>query len=161
MSAGSICPRAQYFRGPNISAGPIFPRAQYFRGPNISAANMSAGPLCPPAHYARGPNMSGPICPLDPLCLAFSQGACGNAWKIDRACDCEWRNHNRLYQFVLSLRSSVIESFIFLLESRWTFLMKELLICGQFSVNDGQSQVPSFDLNNDVFDLKLWPLIAK
>ena len=38
---------------------------------------------------------------------------------------------------------------------------KELLICVRFSLNDGQSQVPSFDFNDDVFDLKFSPLIAK
>ena len=37
--------------------------------------------------------------------------------------------------------------------------MKELFICVRFSLNDGQSQVPSFDLNNDVFDLKFLPLV--
>ena len=39
--------------------------------------------------------------------------------------------------------------------------MKELLICVRFSLNDEQSQVPRFDLNNDVFDLKFSLLIAK
>ena len=29
--------------------------------------------------------------------------------------------------------------------------MQELVICGRFILNDGQSQAPSFDLDNDVW----------
>ena len=34
--------------------------------------------------------------------------------------------------------------------------MKELLICVRFSLNDGQSQVRSFDLNIVVFSIGDW-----
>ena len=162
MSAKTIMSTNQFG---SIMSGPLRPRAHYVR-PIMSAAQyvrpiMSVSPLCP-AHYVHGPIMSGPLCPqsLSGVSLAHSQGACKRL-KKHRAWDCECRNHSRLYQSVSSLRSSVIESFIFLLKSRWKLLIKELLICVRFSLNDSQSQVHSFDLNNDVFDLKFSPLIAK
>ena len=165
IMSGPLCPRAHYVRR-SIMSGSLYPRAQYVQ------PITPACPLCP-AHSVRGPIMSGLLCPRTyyvhgpimsgPLCPWALSGVCGKAHAATPRVrfDCEWRNHNRLYQSVPSLRSSVIESFIFLLESRWKFLMKELLICVRFSLNDSQSQVPSFDLNNDVFDHKFSPLIAK
>ena len=126
-----------------------------------------SGSLCPQAHYVR-PIMSARAHyvhgPISGASLTLSQGACGNAWKKKNTAHAIASAENTTAftnQSVPSLRSSVIESFIFLLESRWKFLVTECLNCVRFSLNDIQSQVPSFDLNNDVFDLKFSPLIAK
>ena len=93
--------------------------------------------------------------------ICYDYAIWGCAAHLNMGVGVKWNTFQSSKQKGMHCMTIAMQSFIFILESRWKFLMKELLICVRFSLNDGQSQVPSFDLNNDVFDLTFSPLTAK